>query len=101
MSNESNLKQNAFINENKITAYASGKLSGLSFAVKDNIDVANEITGYGSPSWAKTHSKPVANAICLEQLLEEVATYLGKIKSDELAYSLIGVNPFLWYSVKS
>ncbi len=94
MSNDSNIKQNAFINENKITAYASGKLDGLSFAVKDNIDIANEITGYGSPSWAKAHSKPVANAVCLEQLLAEGATCLGKTKSDELAYSLIGVNPF-------
>ena len=85
---------NPFINKNKIIAHASGKLSGLSFAVKDNIDVANETTGYGSPSWTKTHSKPVANAVCVEQLLAEGGTCLGKTQSDELAYSLLGINPF-------
>ncbi len=84
----------AFINNNKIDAYASGELNQLSFAVKDNIDIANEITGYGSPAWGKSHFKPVANAICVEQLLASGASYVGKTKSDELAYSLMGMNPF-------
>ncbi len=83
-----------FINKNKIIPSCTGKLSGLSFAIKDNIDVANEITGYGSPGWINTHSKPVVNAICLEQLLNSGANFQGKTKSDELAYSLIGVNSF-------
>jgi amidase len=83
-----------FINQNKIAPYSPGELNGLSFAVKDNIDVANENTGYGSPGWIDSHSKPVVNAICLEQLLNAGGTHLGKTKSDELAYSLIGVNSF-------
>ena len=74
--------------------YVSGELSDLSFAAKDNIDVAGETTGNGSPSWSETHFKSVVNAICLEQLLSAGATYLGKTKSDELAYSLIGINSF-------
>ena len=82
------------MSKNKIIAYASGELSELSFAVKDNIDIANEVTSYGSPAWAKSHFKPVANAICLEQLLTAGADCIGKTKSDELAYSLIGMNPF-------
>jgi amidase len=82
------------MSKNKISAYASGELSELSFAVKDNIDMANEITGYGSPAWAKSHFKPVANAICLDQLLAAGAACIGKTKLDELAYSLIGMNPF-------
>lgn len=45
---------NAFISTNKIKAYSSGELSDLTFAIKDNIDVANEVTGYGSPCWATT-----------------------------------------------
>lgn len=85
---------NAFVNKNKIQPYAPGELSGLSFAVKDNIDIANEITGYGSPGWIKTHSKAVVNAICVEQLLAAGGTCLGKTQSDELAYSLMGINPF-------
>ena len=83
-----------FINKNKIEPYSPGVLNGLSFAVKDNIDVANEITGYGSPGWIDTHSKPVVNAICIEQLLNEGGEFKGKTKSDELAFSLIGVNSF-------
>lgn len=86
--------QNGFMNEVKIEPYADGKLSGLSFALKDYIDIKNQSTGYGSPSWAKSHSKPIANAICLDQLLAEGARCFGKTISDELAYSLIGVNQF-------
>lgn len=95
-SNTDNLfsSSNSFISTNKINAYQPGALSGLTFAIKDNIDVANEITGYGSPSWAETHSKPVVNAICMDQLLAAGATCIGKTYTDELAYSLIGVNPF-------
>ncbi len=83
-----------FVSKNTIEPYSPGELNGLSFAIKDNIDVANEITGYGSPGWIDTHSKPVVNAICLEQLLNAGGTFQGKTKSDELAYSLIGVNSF-------
>jgi len=83
-----------FVSKNTIEPYSPGELNGLSFAIKDNIDVANEITGYGSPGWINTHSKPVVNAICLEQLLNAGGKFQGKTKSDELAYSLIGVNSF-------
>ncbi len=85
---------NAFISTYKINPYQPGILSGLTFALKDNIDAANEVTGYGSPFWAETQSKPVVNAICLDQLLSSGATCLGKTYSDELAYSLIGINSF-------
>ena len=84
----------AFISTNITNAYHSGELSGLTFATKDNIDVASEITGYGSPSWAATHPKPVVHAFCVDQLLSAGATCLGKTHTDELAYSLIGINPF-------
>ncbi len=52
-----------FINKNIIEPYSTGELSGLTFAIKDNIDIANEITGYGSPGWINTHPKPVVNAM--------------------------------------
>ena len=83
-----------FVAEEAINPYSEGVLNDLSFAIKDNIDIKNQITGYGSPGWAETHEKPVVNAICLEQLLCEGGIFKGKTKSDELAYSLIGVNSF-------
>ncbi len=83
-----------FIGKKKIAPYSAGPLSGLTFAVKDNIDLAGDITGYGSPAWAAAHSKAAANAVCVEQLLASGAECVGKTKSDELAYSLLGVNPF-------
>lgn len=83
-----------FVTTKTINPYSEGILSGLSFAIKDNIDIKNQTTGYGSPGWVETHDKPVVNAICLEQLLCEGGIFKGKTKSDELAYSLIGVNSF-------
>ena len=83
-----------FITTKTINPYSEGILNGLSFAMKDNIDINNQTTGYGSPGWVETHDKSVVNAICLEQLLCEGGTFKGKTKSDELAYSLIGVNSF-------
>ena len=86
--------QNPFVSTETIKPYSEGVLNDLSFAIKDNIDIRNQTTGYGSPGWVETHDKPVVNAICLEQLLCEGGIFKGKTKSDELAYSLIGVNSF-------
>jgi len=85
---------NAFVCSHKISPYSTGLLSHLTFAVKDNIDTAGRITGYGSPSWGKSHPPAITNALCVDQLLADGATCLGKTISDELAYSLIGMNPF-------
>lgn len=84
----------SFINTKTIDPYHPGELNGLTFAIKDNIDVANEITGYGSPWWAEMHSRPLANAVCVDQLLSAAPRCLGKTHCDELARSLIGINPF-------
>ncbi|VVS94335.1 amidase family protein [Desulfoluna spongiiphila] len=84
-----------FVNTHTHEPYAPGALDGLTFALKDNIDVAREVTGYGSPGWKDAHAaEPVAHAICMEQLLGAGATFKGKTISDELAYSLLGVNAF-------
>ncbi|EBE5253592.1 hypothetical protein COP73_24340, partial [Salmonella enterica] len=34
-----------------IEPYSSGSLSGLNFSIKDNINIAQYKTSYGSPSW--------------------------------------------------
>lgn len=90
------LKSNdGLISNIRINSYrVDGDLSGLSFAVKDNIDIANETTSNGNPNWGKTHPKPVSNAVCIEQLLSAGACCLGKAQQDELAYSLLGINGF-------
>tara|TARA_R110000868_G_scaffold8205_3_gene42543 strand:+ start:134574 stop:135836 length:1263 start_codon:yes stop_codon:yes gene_type:complete len=87
-------KANAFVAKKLIKPYAEGCLSDLTFAVKDNIDLAQQVTANGNPSWADTHPVPEVNAVCVEQLLSAGATCVGKTQLDELAYSLIGQNPF-------
>lgn len=84
----------AFIETFKIPPKQPGVLDGLTFAVKDNIDVANFKTSYGSKPWLESHPKAVSHAVCVEQLLNAGATCVGKAISDELTCSLDGENHF-------
>ena len=70
----------------------SGRLSGLGFAVKDLYDVAGALTTYGNPDWASTHSPACATAPVVTSLLQAGARLVGKTKTVELAYGLIGEN---------
>lgn len=72
----------------------SGPLNGLTFAVKDLIDVAGHKTGCGNPTWRDTHPAAAANAVCVDQLLFSGARLLGKTITDELAFGLDGENFF-------
>ena len=70
-----------------------GPLDGLTVAVKDLVDVAGAPTGGGNPDWLRTHLAPAArSAPCVEMLLAAGATVDGKTITDELAFSLEGVN---------
>ena len=60
---------NAFINTFNIQEKKSGSLDGQTFAVKDNIDIADFKTSYGSKPWLDTHDVAVSYAVCVEQLL--------------------------------
>src|SRR5262245_36306915 len=71
---------------------ASGRLSGLDFAVKDLFDVAGGITTYGSPDWASTHTAATATAPVVTTLLQAGARLVGKTKTMELAFGLTGEN---------
>jgi amidase len=71
---------------------ASGPLSGLTFAVKDLIDVAGTPTGAGNPYWLKTQSRATTSAPAVVALLAAGAALNGKTVTDELAFSLEGVN---------
>lgn len=69
-----------------------GVLAGLRLAVKDLFHIQGAPTTAGNPTWAKTHSPPEATASAVSKLLDAGATLVGKTITDELAYSLNGVN---------
>lgn len=76
----------------RVAPTAAGVLDGLRFAVKDLIDVAGSVTGGGNPDWQRSHAPAVQHAPCVAALLAAGAAVEGKTVSDELAYSLEGVN---------
>lgn len=71
---------------------AAGPLTGLSFAVKDLIDVAGVVTGGGNPDWQRGHAPATRHAPAVERLLRAGARLIGKTLTDELAFSLEGAN---------
>jgi len=75
-----------------VEGQASGPLAGLRFAAKDLFDVAGHTTGAGNPSWLATHSPATRHSDVVAQLLDAGATLMGKVLTDELAYSLHGDN---------
>ncbi len=87
-------KTEAFVERFELRAFERGPLAGLSFAVKDLIDVGGYKTGCGNPDWRTSHGPAVANAICVDQLLSAGATCKGTTVTDELAFSLLGENYF-------
>lgn len=64
-----------------------GLLQGLSFAVKDNIDVAGLITTAACPAFAHRASE---HAVVVERLLHAGARLLGKTNLDQFACGLNG-----------
>ncbi len=84
----------AFVETLCIRGSQSGPLHGLTFTVKDNIDVAGHKTSFGSPSWQRMHAPAVHNALCVDQVLLAGATCVGKVVADEFTYSLEGESPF-------
>jgi len=85
---------NAFVTPFTINPKLSGKLDNLTFAVKDNIDIAGYKTSYGSKPWLNSHPPAVSHATCVEQLLNAGACCVGKTISDELTCSLDGESHF-------
>ena len=82
----------AFVARFDLPPSGSGPLDGLTFAVKDLIDVAGYVTGCGNPSWAEGRPVAATHAVCVDQLLAAGARCVGKTMSDEMAFSLIGEN---------
>ncbi|MEO8715319.1 MAG: amidase [Acetobacteraceae bacterium] len=94
-------RQGAFVPGPRTQAapLGTGRLSGLSFAVKDVFDVAGAITTYGNPDWARTHGIAPATAPVVTVLLQAGARLVGKTKTVELAYGLTGENA--WHGTPS
>lgn len=66
---------------------ARGPLAGLTFAVKDNIDVIGQPTTAGCPAYAYS---PDADATVLEKLISAGAIPIGKTNLDQFATGLVG-----------
>jgi amidase len=73
-------------------ATGRGGLEGLRFAVKDLIDVAGARTGAGNPDWLRDQAPAARTAPVVTSLLAAGASLAGKTITDELAFSLEGVN---------
>lgn len=73
-----------------------GRLAGLTFAAKDNLDVAGLATGNGSPDWAAgsrgSGSVPSAHSPVVAAMVDAGAMLVGKAHMDELAFSVSGEN---------
>jgi allophanate hydrolase len=66
---------------------AEGPLAGLTFAVKDNIDVAGLPTTAGCPAYAY---QPERSATVIERLMKAGAIPIGKTNLDQFATGLVG-----------
>lgn len=84
----------AFVETFCLKPLQTGTLDGLTFTVKDNIDIGGHKTSFGSPSWREGHPAAIHNALCVDQLLTAGATCLGKVVADEFTYSLDGESHF-------
>src|SRR4051794_22414511 len=73
---------------------ATGALAGLTFAVKDLIDVAGVPTGGGNPDWERAHPMPTRHAWIVEPLLAGGPPVIGKPATDEISLGILGENPF-------
>lgn len=70
----------------------SGSLAGLWLGVKDLFHIAGLPTAAGNPDWLASHAVPEQTSPVVMQLLSAGAELIGKTQTDELAYSLNGLN---------
>jgi amidase len=85
---------NAFIQcgQPYIAGYTNKPLSNFSFGIKDIFDVAGFPTAFGSPDWLNTHPVATQTAPVVLDLVQQGATLVGKTHTDELTYSILGIN---------
>ena len=76
----------------ELPGHHAGPLVGLYFGAKDIFDIAGYPTGFGSPDWFDTHPIATQTAPAIEMLIHNGASLVGKTHTDELTYSLLGMN---------
>ncbi len=70
----------------------AGPLAGLTFAVKDLFDVAGYPTSGGNPLMLAMSGVKRRTAPTVQKLLDAGARFVGKTHTDELAFSMNGMN---------
>lgn len=84
---------NAYIKEDlELEPSGEGRLSGLTFAVKDVFAVKGWTNTSGNPDWHRSHGPAEENAEAIEALRKHGARLRGMTLTDELMYSLNGEN---------
>ncbi|WP_022963470.1 amidase [Halopseudomonas pelagia] len=67
-------------------------LAGVRLAVKDVFQVQGMRCGAGNPSWLAEQAVAIQSASVVQWLLDAGAQWVGKTVTDELTYSLAGIN---------
>jgi amidase len=75
-----------------LSPIGDGLLSGYTFVFKDLFDVEGYVTGAGNPLWLETHHPAEQTSALILALLAQGASCVGRVQTDELAYSLNGQN---------
>lgn len=85
---------NAFLDypDAPVPSSAEGALAGFTLGVKDIFDVASYPTGGGNPDREKAFPSAATTAPAIQALLDAGARFIGKTQTDELTYSMIGIN---------
>lgn len=76
----------------KVSQMSTGSLAGVRLGVKDLFHIAGLPTGAGNPDWLASHPVPKHTSPIVAELLNAGAELIGKTQTDELAYSLNGLN---------
>lgn len=71
---------------------AAGPLAGLTVAIKDIFDVAGYPTGCGCPTRLAQSGVKTTSATAAQRLFDGGARCVGKAQTDELAWSMYGMN---------
>jgi Asp-tRNA(Asn)/Glu-tRNA(Gln) amidotransferase A subunit family amidase len=90
----------AFVSRIRVNGAPTGPLAGLSFAVKDLIDVAGVPTRGGNPDWPRYAGVPERHAWVVETLLGAGASVVGKTVTDEVSLGDIGGERVRWHAVE-
>ncbi|MDX1988390.1 MAG: amidase family protein [Candidatus Obscuribacter sp.] len=75
-----------------LSGYEDGPLKGLTFAVKDVFALKGHVNSYGCPDWKLSHDPSPFTQASVLRLLEAGADLRYVALTDELAFSLDGIN---------